>query len=214
MKNLSCHYIIKSVSFKSFSLILDVESDTEEEDSSKVKTPAEMIKDAAKLMMESVMPIINEKLALRDAAILEKLECIEVKISMKENQSKPDTSKETACYYCREPGHIASACALRIACFGCGANSHPLSRCHFRESKCSVCGETGHTDRIHNTKDEDLRIKLLMSNPKAFGHFASCRDKLPTTRTYANQGSSRGAPGTRGSRGGRGSRGRGFAGPH
>ena len=60
-----------------------------------------MIKDAAKLMMESVMPIINEKLALRDAAILEKLECIEVKISMKENQSKPDTSKETACYYCR-----------------------------------------------------------------------------------------------------------------
>ena len=184
-----------------------------------MKTPAEMIKDAAKLMMESVMPIINEKLALRDTLILEKLESIEVKISMTENQPKPVASKENACYYCREPGHIASACALRVACFGCGANSHPISRCHFKESKCSRCGETGHSDRIHNIKDEDLRIQLLVSNPKAFGHFASCRDKLSMpsiTRAYANPGSSRGAPGsgTRGSRGGCGSRGRGFAGPH
>ena len=128
-----------------------------------MKTPAEMVKDAAKLMMESVMPIINENLPL----ILEKLESLEVKISMTENQPKPETSKENACYYCREPGHIPSACALRLACFGCGANSHPFSRCHFRESKCSRCGETGHSDGIHNIKDEDLRIKLLMSNPKA-----------------------------------------------
>ena len=82
-----------------------------------------MIKDAAKLMM-SVMPIINKKLALRDTLILEKLESIEVKISKRENQPKPETSKENACYYCCEPGHIASACALRVACFGCGAKSH------------------------------------------------------------------------------------------
>ena len=73
--------VVKSVSFLSFSVILDMESDAEEEDPSTVKTPAEMIKEAAKLMIESVMPIVNKKLAFRDALILDKLENIEVKVS-------------------------------------------------------------------------------------------------------------------------------------
>ena len=44
-----------------------------------MKTLAEMIKDAAKIMMESVMPIINEKLAFRDAVIIEKLKILSLK---------------------------------------------------------------------------------------------------------------------------------------
>ena len=68
-----------------FSVILDADTDAEEnsesEEGSTIKTPKEMIQDAAKLMMASVMPIINKKLVLRDAIIIEKIDTIYAAVS-------------------------------------------------------------------------------------------------------------------------------------
>ena len=88
------------------------------------------------------------------------------------------TTEEKVCFFCRVPGHVASACADCTTCIECRANFHPYERCHFKESTCQKCGEVGHTEKIHNSKDEKLCIKLLVSNPTAFGHFASVRDRL------------------------------------
>ena len=44
-------------------------------------TTKEMIQDASKLMMAPVMPIINKKLVLRDAIIIEKLDTIYATVS-------------------------------------------------------------------------------------------------------------------------------------
>ena len=106
-------------------------------------------------------------------------------------RKQPSLQTSKVCYYCREEGHLANKCKIRVNCQGCGGDQHPYDRCSEQTSTCKKCDVIGHNALVHETLDPVLRKKLYDSNPDVFSHFFAVDNRVGNAQKRLHRGATK-----------------------
>ena len=163
--------------------LLDMDDSSKEDDTPALIPPPPEIRVNSEHLVDRVSDVVVVKMKRELRRQAEANEALLARMEQKLDlllQQEPSTrtaprtssSKETkVCYYCREEGHLANKCKVRVKCKGCGGDKHPYDRCEDKLSTCAKCELIGHSSAVHETKDPVLRKSLYDSHPDEFAHF-------------------------------------------
>ena len=182
--------------------LLDMDDSAKEDDTPALIPPPTEIRVNSEHLVDRVSDVVVLKMkrefrrqAQASEALLSRME---QKLDLLLQQEPPTRSEPTSkskeskvCYYCREEGHLANKCIVRVKCKGCGGDRHSYDRCEDKLSTCTKCDLLGHSIAVHETKDPVLRKALSDAHPDEFSHFFLVEEKAEPAQNRLHRGTAK-----------------------
>lgn len=81
-------------------------------------------------------------------------------------------NRKYKCTFCESDDHGYKECGVKEMCIKCGLDNHKSDKCFWANNSCSWCGTAEHASKIHHTKDQTFRLRIMnMHGHELFTHF-------------------------------------------
>ena len=88
------------------------------------------------------------------------------------NISAAPVGRPFKCTFCEADDHGYKECEVKEVCIRCGLDNHRSEKCFWMSNSCSWCSTAGHASKLHQTKDQGFRLKVMNEyGPELFAHF-------------------------------------------
>ena len=88
------------------------------------------------------------------------------------NISATPVGRSFKCIFCEADDHGYKECEVKEVCIRYGLDNHKSEKCFWMSNSCSWCSTTGHASKLHLTKDQGFRLKVMNEyGPELFAHF-------------------------------------------
>ena len=183
--------------------LLDMDDTAKEDDTPALIPPPIEIRVNSEHLVDRVSDVVVLKMkrelhkqAQAGEALLARMEqkldlLLQQEPSIRTETTTSSSKYSKVCYYCREEGHLANKCKVRVKCKGCGGDKHPYDRCEDKLSTCAKCDLIGHSSVVHETKDPVLRKSLYDAHPDEFAHFFLVEERAEPAQNRLYRGTAK-----------------------